>query len=224
MPIQTESPSGPLTEAKPKVLILSAPSGAGKTSLTKALVAARADAVRSVSHTTRSRRPDEVHGRDYYFVDRQTFEQMIREQAFLEYARVFDQWYGTARAPIEAHLRQGRLVVLDIDWQGARNVLAQIPDAVTVFVLPPSLEVLEQRLRERRQDSEAVIRRRMAEAVAEMAHYDEYQHLVVNDDFDAALEDLIAIVGGRAQEARPCAIDPAGLIHGCDGDRPEVAL
>ena len=193
------------------LLIVSAPSGAGKTSLSRALVAALPKAELSVSHTTRPRRPDEVDGRDYWFVDHERFEAMIGQGAFLEHAQVFDHWYGTAREPVVARLRQDYVVVLDIDWQGARKVRAHLPDAVSVFILPPSLDTLEQRLRRRRQDSEAVIRRRMRDAVAEMRHYDEYDHVVVNDVFDAALADLQAIVTGEAERARPAPVDIGAL-------------
>lgn len=193
------------------LLIVSAPSGAGKTSLSKALIASLPKAVLSVSHTTRPRRPDEVDGRDYWFVDHERFEAMRGDGAFLEHARVFDHWYGTAREPVADRLRQGYVVVLDIDWQGARKVRAHQPDAISVFILPPSCDTLEQRLRNRKQDSEAVIRRRMRDAVSEMRHYDEYDYVVINDDFDAALRDLVAIVTGKAEMTRPVPADIAAL-------------
>ncbi len=174
--------------------IFSAPSGAGKTSLVKALLEATDGIEVSVSHTTRPPRPGEVDGVDYHFVDVPTFEKMVAEGAFLEHARVFDNYYGTARASVETRLQAGVDVILEIDWQGARLVRAQFPDAVGVFILPPSREALEERLRGRGQDSDEVIARRMRDAVSEMSHYAEFDYLVINDDFDTALEELRAIV------------------------------
>ncbi len=176
------------------LFIVSAPSGAGKTSLVKALVE-RLDHIRlSVSYTTRAPRPGEREGVDYHFVDEEAFRRMVREGAFLEHARVFDHFYGTSRTWIEERLRAGTDVVLEIDWQGARQVREAIPGAVGVFILPPSREVLEERLRGRGQDDEAVIARRMQDAVNEMRHYKEYDYLVINDVFDEALEQLTHIV------------------------------
>ncbi|RMG30617.1 MAG: guanylate kinase [Gammaproteobacteria bacterium] len=185
------------------LFIVSAPSGAGKTSLVRALMARDPDIAFSVSHTTRAPRPGEEDGRDYHFVDVATFERMVEAGAFLEHARVFGNYYGTARAEVERLLVAGKDVFLDIDWQGARQVRAAWPEAVSVFVLPPSRAVLEERLRGRGTDSDAVIARRMAEAVAEAGHYREYDYLVVNDVFDTALEDLAAIVRAvRLREPR----------------------
>lgn len=176
------------------LFIVSAPSGAGKTSLVKALVE-RLDHIRlSVSYTTRPPRPGEREGVDYHFVDEDTFRRMVREGAFLEHARVFDHFYGTSRAWIEEQLRAGTDVVLEIDWQGARQVREVIPGAVGIFILPPSRAVLEARLRGRGQDDEAVIARRMQDAVNEMRHYKEYDYLVINDVFDEALAQLTHIV------------------------------
>ena len=197
-----------------RLIILSAPSGAGKTSLARALVERLPDTVISVSHTTRPPRPGERDGVDYHFVDRPRFEAMVAEGRFLEHARVFDNYYGTDRRGVEAELAAGRNVLLDIDWQGARAVRAQMPEAVSVFILPPSREALEQRLRGRGQDSDAVIARRMRDAVAEMRHYDEYDYVVINDDFDAALADLEAIVAGRPEARRPLSLDPRHLLEG----------
>ncbi len=195
-----------------QLLILSAPSGAGKTSLAKALVSDLAPAKLSVSHTTRERRPGEEHGRDYYFVSGKEFEDMKEQDAFLEYAQVFDHWYGTARRPVEQAVAQGNLVVLDIDWQGARKVREKLPNALSIFILPPSLEALETRLRNRRQDADAIIQRRMRDAVAEMKHYQEYDYIVNNDDFDAALGDIKAYVEGRKNDVRPANVDVSTLI------------
>ncbi|QXP85457.1 guanylate kinase [Methylococcus sp. ANG] len=174
--------------------VISAPSGAGKTSLVSALCDGAPDLAVSVSHTTRPRRPGEVPGQDYCFVEKAEFEQMIADGAFLEYARVFDNYYGTAKATVEEMLAGGRDAVLEIDWQGARQVRELMPACVSIFILPPSRETLEQRLRSRRQDSEAVIARRMEAAISEMSHYAEYDYLIVNDDFNLALNQLRAIV------------------------------
>lgn len=177
---------------------ISAPSGAGKTSLVRALLERRADsAAVCVSHTTRPMRPGDVDGSDYHFVSRRRFEAMIAADEFLEHARVFDNLYGTARASVEELLASGRHVILEIDWQGARQVFEAFPQAIKVFILPPSREALYERLQGRGQDNEAVIRRRMADAVTEMRHYDEYHYLVINDDFTTALADLEALF--RAQ-------------------------
>jgi guanylate kinase len=195
-----------------KLLVLSAPSGAGKSSLAKALVEARSNLGVSVSHTTRAPRPGEQPGVHYHFVDRPTFEAMIAAGEFVEHARVFDNLYGTSRRALETLLDQGRDVILDIDWQGARRIKALMPEAISVFILPPSREALEQRLRGRGQDAPDVIARRMQEAVSEMRHYPEFDHVIVNDDFQAALADLAAILEGRAADVRPLALDPDGLL------------
>ena len=180
--------------SKGTLFIVSAPSGAGKTSLLKRLREEMDRLVISVSHTTRPMRPGEVDGRDYHFVPREVFERMIAEGAFLEYARVFDHYYGTARQPVLDELARGYDVVLEIDWQGARQVREKLPESRSIFILPPSREVLEARLRQRGQDSEETIARRMRDARAEIAHYDEYDFLVVNDDFDKALGELKSLI------------------------------
>ena len=179
------------------LFIFAAPSGAGKTSLVKALLESIADIGVSVSHTTRAMRPGEENGLHYHFVDISAFEQMVAEGAFLEHAKVFDNHYGTAKANIEQELAAGRDVILEIDWQGARQVREQMPGCVGVFILPPSREALDTRLRGRGTDSEEVIARRMRDAVQETSHYDEFDYLVVNDDFDTALQDLQSIVRSR---------------------------
>ena len=177
---------------------ISAPSGAGKTSLVKALLERRADSVAvCVSHTTRPMRPGDVDGGDYHFVSRESFEKMIGNDEFLEYARVFDNWYGTARNSVNRLLESGRHVILEIDWQGARQVKTRLPDTVCIFILPPSRAELERRLRSRATDDEAIIARRMADADREMSHYQDAEYLVINEDFQQALDDLDAIV--RAQ-------------------------
>ncbi|BFM50201.1 guanylate kinase [Marinomonas sp. THO17] len=178
---------------KGNLFILSAPSGAGKSSLYKALLK-QDDMVRiSISHTTRAAREGEENGREYYFTDVETFLDMIADDAFFEHAQVFDNYYGTSKAAIFEMLDQGLDVILEIDWQGARQVRNLYPDAIGIFVLPPSLASLEERLKSRATDSEDVIQRRMSKAVDEMSHYHEYDFVIINDDFDTALNELAAI-------------------------------
>ena len=179
------------------LFVISAPSGAGKTSLVKALLAETENIGVSVSHTTRAKRPGEEDGVDYHFVDHASFEAMVEQGAFLEHAQVFDNYYGTAAANIEATLEQGRDVILEIDWQGAEQVRKLIPHTVNIFILPPSRSALEERLRGRGQDSDEIIQRRMRDAVSETSHYLEYDFLVVNDKFENALVELKSIVISR---------------------------
>jgi guanylate kinase len=178
-----------------RLFVLSAPSGAGKTSLVKALLAADPALAVSVSHTTRTPRPHEVNGRDYHFVSRQKFLGLVADGAFLEHAQVFDNFYGTGREQIDQKLAAGN-VLLEIDWQGARQVRASRPDCVSVFILPPSRAVLEQRLRSRATDSDAVIARRLRDAASDMSHCQEFDYAVVNDNFATATADLQRIIGG----------------------------
>lgn len=174
--------------------IISAPSGAGKTSLVKQLVKDTANLTVSISHTTRQMRPGEAHGRDYYFVSVAEFQAMLAQQAFLEHAQVFDNFYGTAQQTVQDNLNQGLDVILEIDWQGAKQIKQLLPASIAIFIFPPSVAVLEQRLRNRGQDGEIVIARRMRDAVAEMSHYAEFDYIVVNDDFATALAELSSIV------------------------------
>ena len=196
-----------------KLFILSAPSGAGKSSLAKALIQVLPNLAVSVSHTTRAPRPGEAHGVHYYFVTRDEFETMVQAGKFVEYARVFDNYYGTARSSIDQLLEAGKDVLLDIDWQGARNIKQHMPGAVSIFILPPTRAALEERLRGRGQDSPETIARRMRDAVAEMRHYSEFDHVVVNDVFDAARADLVAILQGKSAQKRPLNIDTATLLR-----------
>jgi len=186
------------------LFILAAPSGAGKSSLIKALLEkhpstdAHDNAMQvSVSHTTRAPRPGEIDGVHYHFVDRTEFESLIEQGAFFEHAEVFGHYYGTSKVVIEQTLQKGIDVFLDIDWQGARQVKAQIPDTATIFVAPPSKNELKRRLTERGQDSSEVIEQRMIKAVSEISHYYEFDFVVVNDNFSAALAELDAIVTTR---------------------------
>lgn len=177
-----------------KLYIISAPSGAGKTSLVKQLVADLDGLTVSISHTTRPMRPGEAHGQDYYFVTVEDFQAMRQQQAFLEHAQVFDNFYGTAQQTVEENLNRGLDVILEIDWQGAEQIKKLLPDSMSIFILPPSTEVLLQRLRNRGQDGEEIIARRMRDAVTEIRHHDEFDYLVVNDVFDQALTELKSII------------------------------
>ena len=175
--------------------IISAPSGAGKSSLLRALLETMGGSLAlSVSHTTRSPRPGEVDGKDYHFIDVAPFREMVASNAFLEHAQVFDNFYGTSRQGVHEQLQAGLDVMLEIDWQGARLIRERMPAVVSLFILPPSREALQQRLRDRGQDDEAVIARRMRDAVSEMSHYDEYDYLVINDVFQVALDELTAVL------------------------------
>ena len=194
--------------------MVSAPSGAGKTSLVKELRTHTEGFTVSVSHTTRSQRPGERHGVDYYFVTKEAFDAMVENGEFLEHARVFDNQYGTARATVESQLQSGADVLLEIDWQGARQVKRLLPECQTIFILPPSREALQRRLQGRGQDDEATIARRMRDAVAEMSHYAEYDYLVVNDDFQTALQELRSIVIANRLETVRQKMRLSGLIAG----------
>lgn len=202
-----------MSSKKGRLFVLSAPSGAGKSSLAKALVEQMPQLGVSISHTTRAPRPGEQEGVHYYFVDKPRFETMAQAGEFLEHARVFDNYYGTSRRSIESLLEQGKNVVLDIDWQGARRIKAVMPDATrTIFILPPSKAALEERLRKRGQDNEAVIARRMRDAVSEMRHYAEFDYVIENDDFARALADLRAVIEGRPEQVRPLRVDIRTLL------------
>jgi guanylate kinase len=174
---------------------ISAPSGAGKTSLVKALLAKKPTELSvSVSHTTREIRPGEVNATDYHFVSLNQFESMIQNDEFIEHARVFDNLYGTAQQSVEGILDSGKHVILEIDWQGARQVKQKMPETVCIFILPPSREILEQRLVDRGTDEATTIKRRMESADREMSRWDDAEYLVVNEDFKQALYDLECII------------------------------
>jgi guanylate kinase len=180
--------------SKPRLYVVAAPSGGGKTSLISALLEKDQRTRLSVSYTTRTPRPAEQDGVHYHFVDLQTFESLAEQNEFLEHALVFGNRYGTGRKAVESQLAAGFDVILDIDWQGARQIRKAFPSCRSVFIVPPSLEILRQRLEARGQDSEQVIQRRMREAQAEISHWDEFDDLVINDDFEKALLDLHAII------------------------------
>jgi len=189
------------------LFVVSAASGTGKTSLVKALLEVKEGIGVSISHTTRPKRPGEEHGVNYHFTAREDFLRMIGDGDFLEHAEVFGNLYGTSRIWVESELKSDRDVILEIDWQGAQQVRRLMPHAVSLFILPPSLEVLEARLRGRDTDAEDVISHRLREAQGDISHYVEFDYLVINDDFNAALADLKAIVRAarlshRSQSAR----------------------
>ncbi|GIU43883.1 guanylate kinase [Shewanella sairae] len=197
--------------ARGNLFIVSAPSGAGKSSLISALLRDQpVDMQVSVSHTTRQPRPGEENGQHYHFVNQDEFKSLIADEAFFEWAEVFGNYYGTSRVTIEQTLAKGIDVFLDIDWQGAQQVKKLMPESIGVFILPPSKTELERRLTGRGQDSAEVIAGRMAQAVSEMSHYNEYDFVIVNDDFDKALADLLAII--RSQR-----LTSASQIHTQNG-------
>lgn len=203
-----------------RLFVIAAPSGAGKTSLVHALMQ-REPALRfSISYTTRPRRATEVHGRDYFFVSREQFDRMAAAGEFLEHATVFDNSYGTPRAEVERSLAEGQDLILEIDWQGARQVRRALPESRSVFILPPSREELERRLRERGTDSEDVVQRRLRDAAGDMGHWPEFDYVVVNDDFEKAVAEMQAIVHGRgapSRSDRPGLAELAGSLTGEGG-------
>ena len=193
---------------KGQLFVISAPSGAGKSSLVKALIDSVENLTVSTSHTTRAMRPGEVDGVDYHFINSTEFLKMIERGAFLEHAEVFDNFYGTAQESIETQLHQGLDVILEIDWQGARQVRELMPDAISIFILPPSNSALRERLQGRGQDSDEIIERRMRDAVSESSHYNESDYMIINDDFTAALDELSQlIVSHRLQTSRQAEIN-----------------
>jgi guanylate kinase len=183
-----------------RLYVIAAPSGAGKTSLVKALMEREPRMRFSISYTTRPPRPNEVDGRDYHFVTRDRFEEMVARGEFLEHARVFDNLYGTGLGAVQSELENGQLLLLEIDWQGARQVRARLPAAHSIFILPPTRRALEERLRARSTDSDAVIERRLKDAAQDLAHWTEFDYVVVNDDFERAVADLLAIVHQQGRE------------------------
>ena len=185
-----------------RLFVIAAPSGAGKTTLVRALLAAEPQLRVSVSHTTRKMRPTEEAGREYHFVTVPEFEALVARGEFLEHARVFDNCYGTSRAFVEQQLATGHGVVLEIDWQGAQQVRRAMPECVSIFILPPSRHALTERLARRATDTAEVIARRLADSVADMSHYREFGYVVVNDDFDQAVAELGQIVVGQGEALR----------------------
>lgn len=185
-----------------QLFVIAAPSGAGKTSLVRALMQRQPALCFSISYTTRPRRASEREGHDYFFVDKTTFERMIAAGAFLEHAQVFDNFYGTSRAQVESLLDAGGNVILEIDWQGARQIRRAMPQCQSIFILPPSRAELERRLRTRATDTDEVIARRLRDSMADMSHWGEFDYVVINDEFEQATCDLEAIVSGRGEGLR----------------------
>src|ERR1700736_925470 len=182
-----------------RLFVVAAPSGAGKTSLVKALMEREPRIQFSVSYTTRKPRANEIPGRDYHFVSAERFQEMIAHHEFLEHAKVFDNCYGTGVRTVQEALSNGEQLLLEIDWQGARQVRARLPEACSIFILPPSRGSLEQRLKARSTDSDAVIQRRLEDAAQDLAHWAEFDSVVINDRFEQALGDLQAIVEDRGE-------------------------
>jgi guanylate kinase len=193
-------------EVRGKLLVFAAPSGAGKTTLVHAVVTKHPELRFSISYTTRKPRPNEANGVDYLFVDEAEFMRLRDQGELLEYAEVFDHYYATSRSQVEKHLTDHRNVILEIDWQGARQVRESMPECVTIFILPPSVEELERRLRDRRTDSPEVIARRLRDALSDMSHWDEFDYVIINDDLDRAVSDLEAVLtdeGEASSTANP---------------------
>jgi len=203
-----------------RLFVIAAPSGAGKTSLVRALMEREPGLRFSISYTTRTQRPTELHGRDYFFVGRDEFERMVANGEFLEHARVFDNYYGTARRPVEEALATGQDLILEIDWQGAAQIRDALPECISIFILPPSRPELERRLRGRGTDAEEVIQRRLRDAASDMTHWREFDHVVVNDDFSQALAQLQQVVAGRGEATskdRPALAELAAALTGDGG-------
>ncbi len=186
-----------MNETKARLFVIAAPSGAGKTTIVGKLVARNPELRFSISYTTRERRKTEVDGADYLFVDVAEFERLRKNDELLEYAEVFDNWYATSRSQVEQHLAQGHSVILEIDWQGARQVRESMPECVTIFVMPPSVQELERRLRDRRTDEANVIERRLRDARGDMSHWDEFHYIIINDDLEKAVAELNDVISGQ---------------------------
>jgi len=186
---------------KARLLVISAPSGAGKTTLVRKLLLRNPQVRFSISYTTRAPREHENNGDDYFFIDKERFTQMIAADEFLEYAEVFDNFYGTGKQLVQNQLDAGQHVLLEIDWQGAQQIRKAWPDCVSIFILPPSLYELERRLRTRATDSEKAIRRRLADSITDIAHWPEFDHVIINDDLVEALNELEAIVAGKGEDS-----------------------
>ena len=180
-----------------KLFVFAAPSGAGKTTLVHAVVTKHPELRFSISYTTRKPRRNEADGVDYLFVTKAEFMRLRDQGEMLEYAEVFDNYYATSRSQVEEHLADDRNVVLEIDWQGARQVRESMPECVTIFILPPSVEELERRLRDRRTDAPEVIERRLRDALSDMSHWDEFDHVIINDDLNQAISDLEDVLVGK---------------------------
>jgi guanylate kinase len=198
---------------RPKLLVLSSPSGAGKTTLCRRLIAARPDFELSISHTTRSPRSGEQHGREYYFVDPEMFHTMLDTDQFVESAEVHGNLYGTARDELTRIFNHSKSPLCDIDWQGTKRIQSAYPQALSIFILPPTMAVLAERLKKRKTESDAALKLRLANAAKELEQFHLYQHMIVNDDLDAAFGDLISIIDtGRPVREAPSALDVERLL------------
>jgi guanylate kinase len=215
-----------MTTSKGILFVISAPSGAGKTSLVHALLEKHPELCFSISYTTRAQRPTEIHGRDYFFVERNEFERMVSSNEFLEHAKVFDNYYGTAKSQVDNLLEQGKNVILEIDWQGAQQIRKSLPECVSIFILPPSRQELERRLRGRGTDSDEVIARRLRDSVSDMNRWTEFDYAVINDVFADALRTLIRIVessGDTARTNQPALVARIKTIIGHSMNNPPIA-
>ena len=188
-----------MQEKTGKLFVFAAPSGAGKTTLVHAVVTKHPELRFSISYTTRKPRRNEADGVDYLFVTKAEFMRLRNQGEMLEFASVFDNYYATSRRQVEEHLADDRNVVLEIDWQGARQVRESMPECVTIFILPPSVEELERRLRDRRTDAPDVIERRLRDALSDMSHWDEFDHVIINDDLNQAISDLEDVLAGGGE-------------------------
>ena len=190
-----------MEKKKGKLFVFAAPSGAGKTTLVHAVVTKRPELRFSISYTTRKPRKNEADGVDYLFVSEDEFMRLRDEGEMLEYAKVFDNYYATSRSQVERHLADNRNVILEIDWQGAQQVRDSMPECVSIFILPPSVEELERRLRDRRTDSADVIERRLRDALSDMSHWTEFDHVIINDDLNQAVADLEDVLDGSGERS-----------------------
>ena len=185
---------------KARLFVIAAPSGAGKTTLVKAMVERNPDLKFSISYTTRKKRVTEIEGKDYFFVSEAEFEDLKNKGELLESALVFDNHYGTSRSQVEEHLNNGDHVILEIDWQGAQQVRQSKAECITIFILPPSREELERRLRDRKTDSDSVVERRLEDALGDMSHWQEFDYVIINDDLDLAVTELESVFKGAGHE------------------------
>lgn len=198
---------------KGRLIVVSAPSGAGKTTLVSALLQAKPDLKLSISHTTRPIRPGEQDGINYYFVDQQEFKHLLDSRDFLEYAKVYDYYYGTSKVWVEEELSKGSDIILEIDWQGAKQIKAMYKDAIFIYILPPSLMVLRDRLTKRAQDQQDVIEKRLSKAKEDISYYKEFDYIVVNDDLEIAKNQLMAIITSLGLTIDAQAVKLKGLLN-----------
>lgn len=203
------------TTNPPRLFVISAPSGAGKTTLVRALLLRNPRVQFSISYTTRNPRSREKNGDDYFFVNKEEFELMVKHDDFLEHAEVFDNYYGTAKSQVQNQLDADKHVLLEIDWQGAQQIRKAWPDCITVFILPPSLQELERRLRSRATDSEKVIQRRLKDSISDISHWSEFDHVIVNDNLDAALQELEAVINAEGDASLSNNQTRRDLIKAC---------